>query len=86
MTADPGAVRAARALRNGHLQAVQDRDLEALIENVAGWMSTDLDVRAVILAEESTRFEHGEGGMTRLPVPGPPRPTPQDPKKETPNG
>lgn len=49
---DPGAVRAARALRNGHLQAVEDRDLGALIENVAGWMGVDLDTRAAVLAEE----------------------------------
>jgi hypothetical protein len=59
---DQGAVRAAQALRSGHLQAVEDRDLEALIENVAGWMGADLDVRAVVLAEESARFEHGERG------------------------
>lgn len=60
---DPGAVRAARALRRGHLQAVEERDLEALIDNVAGWMSTDLDVRTQVLAEEAAaRRERGESG------------------------
>lgn len=62
MSPDAGAVRAAQALRNGHLQAVEDRDLEALIENVAGWMCTDLDARATVLAEEAARRELGERG------------------------
>lgn len=64
MTApDPGAVRAARALRAGHLRAVDDRDLSALIDNLADWMRLDLDIRAAVLAEEdAARSEHGESG------------------------
>lgn len=52
MTLNIGAVRAARALRNGYLRAVKERDLEALIDNLAGWMGTDLDVRAVVMSDE----------------------------------
>jgi hypothetical protein len=52
---DPGAVRAARALRAGHLRAVDDRDLSALIDNLADWMRLDLDISAA-------RSEHGESG------------------------
>jgi hypothetical protein len=52
MTDFAGAVRAARALRHGYLQAVEDRDLKALIANLADWMCTDLDVRAAVLADE----------------------------------
>ncbi|MFI6510070.1 hypothetical protein ACIBCT_20895 [Streptosporangium sp. NPDC050855] len=52
MTNFAGAVRAARALRHGYLQAVEERDIEALIANLANWMSTDPTIRAAVLADE----------------------------------
>lgn len=52
MTPNIGAVRAARALRSGCLQAVEERDLDALLDNLAGWMGTDFDVRAAVLSAE----------------------------------
>lgn len=56
MTApDPAAVRAARALRQGIPKAIADRDLDALIDNLAGWFTTDLDIRnAALLPNEET--------------------------------
>ncbi|MEV8638919.1 hypothetical protein AB0395_45420 [Streptosporangium sp. NPDC051023] len=52
MPPDAGAVRAARALRNYYLRAIEERDLKALIDNLADWMSIDLDVRAAVLSAE----------------------------------
>lgn len=55
MNPDPGAVRAARALREGIPEAIDDRDLDALVTNLAGWFTTDLDTReAALLADEET--------------------------------
>lgn len=50
---DPAAVRAARALRGGIPEAIQDRDLDALVSNLAGWFTTDLEAReAALLPDE----------------------------------
>lgn len=43
---DPAAVRAARALRAGIPEAIEKRDVDALVGNLARWLSTDADVRA----------------------------------------
>ncbi|WP_101790988.1 CHC2 zinc finger domain-containing protein [Nonomuraea indica] len=49
---DPAAVRAARALRDGIPEAIEQRDLDALIHNLAGWLSTDTTVRRAANAGE----------------------------------
>ncbi|MEO3869387.1 hypothetical protein ABGB18_11195 [Nonomuraea sp. B12E4] len=56
MTApDPAAVRAARALQDGMPEAIEQRDLDALVTNLAGWFTTDLDTRAAaLLPDEET--------------------------------
>lgn len=48
----PGAVRAARALHAGIPEAIQRRDLDALICNLADWLSTDPIVRRAARAGE----------------------------------
>ncbi|SEN90961.1 hypothetical protein [Nonomuraea pusilla] len=47
---DPAAVRAARALHVGIPEAIEGRDLGALITNLSGWLSTDPAVRDAALA------------------------------------
>lgn len=50
---DRAAVRAARALRDGMPEAIGQRDLDALVTNLAGWFTTDLDTReAALLPDE----------------------------------
>jgi DNA primase len=48
LTPTPDAVRAARALRAGIPEAIERRDLDALIHNLAGWLSTDTAVRRAV--------------------------------------
>ncbi|KAB8186924.1 hypothetical protein FH608_046400 [Nonomuraea phyllanthi] len=52
---EPSAVHAARALRAGIPEAIEKRDLDALIRNLAEWLSTDPIVRrAADAGEEGT--------------------------------
>lgn len=52
LTPAADAVRAARALRDGIPEAIERRDLDELIHNLAGWLSTDLIVRRAAKAGE----------------------------------
>lgn len=52
LTPAPDAVRAARALRDGIPEAIERHDLDALIHNLAGWLSTDFIVRRAAEAGE----------------------------------
>ncbi|MBN6054559.1 hypothetical protein JYK22_21635, partial [Nonomuraea sp. RK-328] len=51
---DPAAVRAARALRDGIPEAIEQRNIDALIRNLAGWLSTDGAVRRAARAGEES--------------------------------
>lgn len=48
-TPDPAAARAAKALHQGIPEAIEERDLDALISNLAGWFTTGLEVREAAL-------------------------------------
>lgn len=50
----PSAVRAARALRQGIPAAIEQRDLKALISNLAGWLGTDLGIRQAVRDEDGS--------------------------------
>jgi DNA primase len=53
LTPIPSAVQAARALRAGIPEAIEKRDLDALIHNLAEWLSTDPIVRKAADAGEA---------------------------------
>lgn len=51
-TPDPAAVRAAGALRAGIPEAIEKRDIDAIVDNLARWLSTDADLRAAAREHE----------------------------------
>jgi len=49
---NPAAIRAARAFRAGIPEAIEQRDVDSLINNMARWLATDTDLRAAALDHE----------------------------------